>query len=96
MRRKLFNFIKNRIFKIPEGRRISGLLLIIKYLLFPLHSMICKIKNINYDFPSDVYTINGVKIHGDYFYMLKNIDINQKIKVTRRDSGVVTIERIID
>lgn len=96
MRRKLFYFLKAKIFKIPEGERIAGLLLLIKYFLFPLYSLCCKIKNINYDFEIDVYTINGIKLHGDFFYMLNNLDIGEKFKIIKRNDSIITIERVIN
>ena len=76
-KREVFNWIIDKLFKVPEGGCIPKYLLIIPWLFFPvkIFRQWCsyKIGDIKWDAYRDTYEINGQKISGIF---LRNLTMN--------------------
>jgi len=96
IRRRIFRFLARKIFKIPEGNKFPWYVLIIKFILSPLHSYCAFQNGIRYDLYTGTYIIEGMKYSGDLFLSwadggMKN---GQLFRMIRISTGCFAIEEV--
>ncbi len=96
IRRKVFRFIARKLFKVPEGEVLPWYVLVIKFILFPLHSYCAMQNGIKYDIGTDIYIIEGIKYSRDLFmdWADGGMPTGQLFRIVRTSNGVFAIERV--
>ena len=92
IKRKLFRIICKAL-KVSEGEVAPGWL---TWIFFPMKKYAIKFACVQYDFQRNVYTINGCKISGNFFYECgkKGIPEGGYFKLLRREKdGMIYLER---
>lgn len=68
---------------------------ILHFVLFPLHGFYARQSQVHFAFPSDYYTIRGVKIAAGLFDAIsRDAEQNVNFRFVKNEEGVVTIERL--
>jgi len=96
IRNKIFRFLARKIFKIPEGNKLPWYVLIVKFILFPLHSYCASQNGIRYDFCTDTYIIEGMKYTEDLFRSWADggMKTGQLFRIIRTSSECFAVEEV--
>ena len=98
MRKKIWRFIRSKIFKIGEGVVCPKWLAWVRYILFPIVSIrYCPNADPRYEPWNDEFCIFGVRYTGELFRSLAKDGIaeDQWFRVIKREDGVITIGCLI-
>ena len=85
-RLKFLWFLQDHCTNEPEGVQVKWIN-VIYIILFPFDR--CK----HYHAPSDIYTIEGVKITGSFFRHMKG-SVGECFKIVEQMNGFITLKRI--
>lgn len=95
LRMLFLRWTKEHIAKVPEGCVNPKWLTLIYKMLFPLNAMYERQSHTNYNFQTDVYTIEGIKIAGFFFRSMdKYAKEGLKYQFVKNDFGVITIKTL--
>ena len=91
MRFKFLRWLRNKVFKVPEGAVAPKLLAFFYHLFFPLHWFYENQSNIKYDTRTNIYTVNGLEMSGEFIDLIKGGN-----GIFRISEGRITIENETD
>ena len=95
MRKIFLRWLMYKICKYPVATIPPKWFRILRFLFFPLHAFYENQSGFKYEVYSDVYTIQGIKIHGNLFHCFSNYaDTGSKFLFIKNEGGIITVEQI--
>lgn len=82
MKTKIFRWLSINVFGTKEGVEHPKWLLI---LFFPVRYYALEYSGLKYDFMTNTYLIEGVKISGAIFEVLSDLPIDTKMLISKKD-----------
>ena len=93
MRRAIWMFIRDKIFRIPESMRAPKWLIWIRFVLFPIHAIRCwPSADPRYEPWNDIFVIFGQRYSGDLFREWAGMPIGSMFRLV--DRNPIALERL--
>lgn len=95
LRYSFLRWLNYKVAKTEIGAIPPRWVRILHFVLFPLHGFYARQSQVHFSFPSDYYTIRGVKIAAGLFDAISmDAEQNVKFKFVKNEEGIATLERL--
>lgn len=89
----ILRWLNYKVAKTEPGTVSPKWIRILHFVLFPLHGFYARQSQVHFSFPSECYTIRGVKVSAGLFDAIsRDAERNVKFRFVKNEDGIVTIQ----